>query len=576
MIKRAGLAVTLFLMLVFGSIFFIGGCGTQQTTMDPPKIDDYNKPGTVFIETTWTADIIVPILTFDETAMYNKIAPLVLAGQVKTDDEITTAIINEFLTNPQLYLVPTTSNQKKSVETSGWGSGFIITADGYAVTNAHVVIKTDDEVKQALALSGMSDIIDQDISDIETALNITMSDESYNRVVTAEAEIYASYLTSSNETSSSELFLNTAGPPGGLVQDGMPAETVKIGEETPGKDVAILKVNANNLPTVPLGDDTQTKDGEQAIALGYPDALANPALEQSQENIKPSLTIGSISGRKTMPGGWEVIQTDASISNGSSGGPLFNNKGEVIGITTFTTQKDVGSNGGAAQVQGFNFAIPATVIKQFLTETNVTPTEGSLTKTYHEGVDLYYNEHYGAAKDKFKEVSDANPAFPYIADQISACTNKINSGQDKSTFPIPMWLIIILAIVVIGGGVATVVLVIRSGKGKKPPVGPPMQPMAGPPTQPSAASPGATPTTQPAPSAPEPAPPAAPTAEETTTEMPAPETAAAPPAPAPDQTGAGETAAGKEGEEPHFCASCGHSIPEDAKFCPNCSKEIKR
>ncbi|MCL4474023.1 MAG: trypsin-like peptidase domain-containing protein [Actinobacteria bacterium] len=577
MVKRAKIAIILIVLTLFPLLLFLSGCGSKAgQAVDPPRIDDYNKPGTVYVETTWKADVVVPVLTFDETAMVNKLAPLAAAGLISTDQEISDAIINEFLTNPGLYLVPTASSQKKSVETSGWGSGFIVTPDGYAVTNAHVVVKTDDEIKQSLAASGMADIIKQDIADIENALNITMGDDAYNSVAAAEADIYATYLTMSNENSSSEMFLAAPGAPGGLVKDGLPCETVKIGESTPGKDVAILKVSANNLPTVPIGEDTATKDGEQAIALGYPDALANPALKQSQDNIKPSLTIGSISGRKTMPGGFDVLQTDAAITNGNSGGPLFNNKGDVIGITTFGTVKQVGSSGDQAQVQGFNFAMPSTIIKQFLTESNVTPTQGQLTQTYREGVDLFYGEHYSAAKDKFKQVSDANPAFPYISDQIAASTDKINAGLDKSTFPVPMWLIVLIVILVIGTAGALYMFVIK----KKPQAVTAGGPAATT-TPAAAAAPVQTPPVQKAepvaPSQPaEPVEPVAPSEPAAPTEPAAPAEPvekAEPAAAAPEA--AAEPAGEPQEENPRFCAYCGHGIPEDAKFCPNCSKPVK-
>lgn len=537
-------SILFIVLLAFFSLLFFTGCGTQTTTLDPPRIDDYNKPGTVYIETTWDADITAPVLTFNNDALVNKLVQLIESGQITTDAQISDAYNNEILTNPKLYLVPTTTYQTKAAEVKGWGSGFIVTPDGYAVTNAHVVIKTDDTVKTRLTGDALGSIIDQDVKGIESGLSITMSDDSFNRVVAAEADIYATYATIDNETSSSKMFTGAA-QGGSIAQTGMPCEVVKMGEEAPGKDVAILKVSANNLPTVPIGDDTAVKDGEQAIALGYPDALENPLLSQT-DNIKPSLTVGSISGRKTEPGDWDVLQTDASITNGNSGGPLFNNKGEVIGITTFLTAT-TDSSGNTTQVPGFNFAIPSTIIKQFLSESDITPTQGQLTKTYHEAVDLAADSHYSAAKDKFKEVADANPTYPYVSDQIAAATSKINDGQDKSTFPIPTWLIIVLVVIVviIGAAGAAYFFLIR----KKTP------PTAG---GPAAAAPPK-PVAPAAPSQAEPAP------EDVTKEMPAP--------PATESAAPGDAATAEE--HAHFCPNCGHGVPEDAKFCPSCSKPVK-
>jgi S1-C subfamily serine protease len=565
MINRTRVPKLFLIVFAFFSLLLFTACGTQQAkTLDPPKIDEYNKPGTVYIETIWSADITVPNLAFNETAMYNKIAPMVLAGQLTNEDQITTAIINEFLANPALYIIPGAGTQSMPVETGGSGTGFIITPDGYVVTNAHVVKMSDAEMKESMALIGLADIVKNDISTLETALGITVNDDQYNRLAEAAATIYAQYLTMSNQTSASQLYMGVAVPGLGTVQKGMPCEIVKAGETSPGKDVAILKINANNLPTVQLGDDTAVKDGEQAIALGYPGvATFNPLIKKSEENIKPSLTVGSISGRKTMQGGWEVLQTDTAITHGNSGGPLFNNKGEVIGITTFGSVQQNATTGATEEVQGFNFAIPSTVIKQFLSESNITPTEGQLMKTYREGVDLFFDEHYSAAKEKFKQVSDSNAAFPYVTDQISVCTAKINDGLDKSTFPIPMWLIIILVIIVLGVAGAVIFYVLKGNKAKKP--------SAVPPVTPSPVAPQPTPPAAPSPVAPEPTPPAAPepapAPEEATTEMPKPA------APEPEEDTTGETAGSEE--QPHFCANCGHSIPEDAKFCPNCSKPVK-
>ncbi|MEQ9355938.1 HhoA/HhoB/HtrA family serine endopeptidase [Coleofasciculus chthonoplastes] len=111
----------------------------------------------------------------------------------------------------------------------------------------------------------------------------------------------------------------------------------------PITDVAVIKVEADNLPIVTLGDSEQLKPGEWAIAIGNPLGLDN------------TVTTGIISatGRSSSEVGVpdkrvQFIQTDAAINPGNSGGPLLNASGEVIGMNTAIIQ-------GA---QGLGFSIP--------------------------------------------------------------------------------------------------------------------------------------------------------------------------------------------------------------------------
>ncbi|WP_413165892.1 HhoA/HhoB/HtrA family serine endopeptidase [Capilliphycus salinus ALCB114379] len=108
-------------------------------------------------------------------------------------------------------------------------------------------------------------------------------------------------------------------------------------------DVAVIKIDANNLPSVPIGDSEQLAPGEWAIAIGNPLGLDN------------SVTVGIISatGRSSTDVGVPdkrigFIQTDAAINPGNSGGPLLNAQGEVVGMNTAIIS-------GA---QGLGFAIP--------------------------------------------------------------------------------------------------------------------------------------------------------------------------------------------------------------------------
>ena len=113
-------------------------------------------------------------------------------------------------------------------------------------------------------------------------------------------------------------------------------------------DVAILKVEAAGLDAVAIGSSDDLIVGDQVVAIG------NPLGE-----LTSSLTVGYISAKdRTINTDGNLInmmQTDAAINPGNSGGPLFNMKGEVVGITT---AKYSGSSGSGASIEGIGFAIP--------------------------------------------------------------------------------------------------------------------------------------------------------------------------------------------------------------------------
>ena len=113
-------------------------------------------------------------------------------------------------------------------------------------------------------------------------------------------------------------------------------------------DVAVLKVEATGLDPVVIGSSDDLIVGDQVVAIG------NPLGE-----LTSSLTVGYISAKdRTINTDGSLInmmQTDAAINPGNSGGPLFNMKGEVIGITT---AKYSGSTGSGASIEGIGFAIP--------------------------------------------------------------------------------------------------------------------------------------------------------------------------------------------------------------------------
>jgi serine protease Do len=126
------------------------------------------------------------------------------------------------------------------------------------------------------------------------------------------------------------------------LKDGRSLEGRVLGTD-PVTDVAVVEVDANNLPVAKLGDSENLRSGEWAIAIGNPLGLDNTVTTGIISAIgRNGSQIGA--GDKRV----DFIQTDAAINPGNSGGPLLNDKGEVIGINTAIIQ-------GA---QGLGFAIP--------------------------------------------------------------------------------------------------------------------------------------------------------------------------------------------------------------------------
>ncbi len=164
-------------------------------------------------------------------------------------------------------------------ETASAGSGFIISADGYVVTNYHV---------------------------IEGATEVS--------VITYDAREYAAQIVGSDSTN----------------------------------DIALLKLEGEEFPYVTIGSSDALAVGDQVVAIG------NPLGE-----LTSTLTVGYVSAKDrvvTTDGtSINMLQTDAAINSGNSGGPLFNMQGQVVGITT---AKYSGTSSSGATIEGIGFAIP--------------------------------------------------------------------------------------------------------------------------------------------------------------------------------------------------------------------------
>jgi S1-C subfamily serine protease len=146
-----------------------------------------------------------------------------------------------------------------------------------------------------------------------------------------------------------------------ITKDDKTFEVKKIYRD-PSNDLAILKIEANGLPTVEMGDSDKILVGRMAIAIGT-------ALGEFRHTVTTGVISGvgrGIEAGSPFEGSAErldnVIQTDAAINPGNSGGPLLNSSGQVVGVNTAVS----------AQGQNIGFALPINVVKDALANFNAT------------------------------------------------------------------------------------------------------------------------------------------------------------------------------------------------------------
>ena len=200
-------------------------------------------------------------------------------------------------------------------------------------------------------------------------------------------------------------------------------------------DIALLKLKGKNFSYVRMGSSDDVIIGEWVIALGNPFGLFNV-------NYKPTATIGIISGYHLDFGRQHsgrvyqnMLQTDASINTGNSGGPLVNSSGEVIGINTFIF---TGSNYSEGSI-GIGFAIPINRVKSIVSELK---KHGKVDRTFKTGLSVQNIDSFlaryldlpstsGVIVTEVKRGSSARQAGIKVGDVIIKVNDKeIHSDDD--------------------------------------------------------------------------------------------------------------------------------------------------
>jgi S1-C subfamily serine protease len=186
------------------------------------------------------------------------------------------------------------------------------------------------------------------------------------------------------------------------------------GEAMSGRDLALLRVEAADMPTLALGDSTQLKIADRLSVIGFAGVVMTHELLSTSAKVQASVTHGAVSGFQQDRANQPVIQTDAAAESGTSGGPAVDGAGRVVGVMTAVTMGEGGT------VQGFNFVIPVATVKEFLIGTTVALDERSrFNAAWHAGLSAFFGGGYSRAIPFFAEADRLLPEMPDVR-RISA------------------------------------------------------------------------------------------------------------------------------------------------------------
>jgi S1-C subfamily serine protease len=203
-----------------------------------------------------------------------------------------------------------------------------------------------------------------------------------------------------------------------------------------GRDLALLHLEAADMPTLALGDSGAARIGDPIHILGFPGVVMTHELLNASAKVEASVTNGAISGFKQDVANRPVIQTDAPAAWGNNGGPAVDPNGRVVGVLTFVSRA---SSGDGGIVQGFNFVIPAAAVQEFLTGTVAKPGQPSrFNAAWHAGLSAYFSGDYATARKQFLEANRLLPELPDVRRMTAQADDKINHPPPR---PFPWALV---------------------------------------------------------------------------------------------------------------------------------------
>lgn len=344
----------------------------------------------------------------------------------------------------KLDIIPTPAVTGKSIDIDQYitGSGFVVNSDGYILTNSHVVsyqtiknalasIKAASiVVREALLYEKSGKKVPESLNDLnagDNAKKLAKKMVDYmvdNGKFTLEKKIVVINPSSATEDKKK------------MFEEGFGGSMVSVNDKyfNDQHDVALIKIDKKSLPTLELGDSSAINAGNKIYVFGFPGSA-----DIGKSFLESSFTDGSISALKESDSkDFKLMQSDAKVSSGSSGGPMINDQGKVLGILTYASSKDMVEAG-----DGFAFALPiseaSSWIDDYYISNELKPIQLNSTSYpshFRKGMNYLNAKHCKQAIDEFNAAKNVDSAFStekYVQGYIDKCNSMITAGQSIDT-----------------------------------------------------------------------------------------------------------------------------------------------
>lgn len=339
------------------------------------------------------------------------------------------------------------------------GTGFFVKSDGHIATNGHVVkmfsptavagglqtgalldLMVDLEI-QRLVLEGYADIprslVEVEVkklfnsSEYQQAMLAVAFDLGQKGLLTVDGDQYNYYVQLANTSialDAQNMLVNTG-------SDILEATLVGYDYDMMTKDgftssdVALIKVEGSSYPALPFGSVDNLSVGSEIQVIGYPGTAGgnNSSFLDESSSTEPTVTGGVVSAIKSAKGDQRrMVQTDASINHGNSGGPAIDSTGKVIGLATYGLTPE--SGGG-----NYNFLRDIDDLRALMSSKGLEEETDSLAyQKWSLGLESYWLSYYKYASEDFGNVLAMYPLHPTASKYLGEIENKVDTDEDQT------------------------------------------------------------------------------------------------------------------------------------------------